>query len=374
MAQRQFRSDDTSPWVYKFGSGSDGAYAPSTGTDTVIDSACTGTSGGYSLSATNGSFAPGQLLLIHQTYGSGAGQWELNKIQSYTAGTITTVYPLTQNYVTGAQVAVILQYVSGNIAGGVTISGKPWNGTVGGIYAKICNGTFTVAGALTLSDLGFRGGAQIGVGQAPAQAGDGTVGLVVSQYGANGNGGGGGQGEWDSQSWGGGAGGGNGTAGDDANAHNSGTHGTHGNSVGSVNLVTADFGGGGGGGYAAGSGGNGGGFFLIIAKNIITTGTLPNDGGAGVSGTGPSGGGAGGSTLLKGMTLALGSNLVTASSGPRGSDAGYGTVGGAGGVGRIHADYSVSCTGTTSPALDSTLDPTIMALTGAGLIGSAVNI
>ena len=158
MAQRQFRSDDTSIWTDRFGIGTDGAYAPSTGTDAPIDSACTGTISTTSLSATNAGFAIGQLILIHQTQGASAGVYELNKIANYSAGTITTTYTLINTYTSGAQVLVMPSYSSGNIAGGVTITGKAWNGTVGGIYAKFCSGTFTLAGTLTGTGKGYRGG------------------------------------------------------------------------------------------------------------------------------------------------------------------------------------------------------------------------
>ena len=36
MAQRQFLTSDTSTWAERFGDGSDGAYTPSTGTDTFV--------------------------------------------------------------------------------------------------------------------------------------------------------------------------------------------------------------------------------------------------------------------------------------------------------------------------------------------------
>ena len=67
---------------YNFGNGSDGA-ATLSGTDAPVDSSCSGTSATTSLSATNGSFAANQVILIHQTRGSGVGQWEINIIQSY---------------------------------------------------------------------------------------------------------------------------------------------------------------------------------------------------------------------------------------------------------------------------------------------------
>ena len=60
----------------RFGDGSDGNLTISTNTtDTPIDSSCSGTSGTKSLSATNTSFTAGQIILIHQTRGTGVGAW-----------------------------------------------------------------------------------------------------------------------------------------------------------------------------------------------------------------------------------------------------------------------------------------------------------
>ena len=354
MAQRQFRSDDTSLWIDKFGYGSDGDYAPSTGDDAPIDSACTGTINTTSLSATNASFAIGQLILIHQTQGTGAGQWELNKIANYSAGTITTAYPLIFGYVTGAQVLVMSQHSSGNIATGQTISAKLWNGTVGGIYAKFFNGTFTYEGTLLLNGKGFRGGlGSTGAGGNPAQAGESEIGGVVKQSANNGSGGGGGN--------------------DTTPA------GTGGTTNGSTNLVTILFGGGGGGnGNSGGGAAPGGGIGFIFAKNIIQSGSGSSDVGGGITAAG-GGGGGGGSLLMKCETATLGTNKITsiggtggnsgtgaggggggaATSGSNGSTGAPGTAG-SGGNGRIHIDYALSLSGSTSPALDSTQDISLL--------------
>jgi hypothetical protein len=64
-----------------FGDGSDGSLTISVDTtEAPIDSACTGTERNYSLTATNVSFALGQVILIHQTQGTNAGQNERNVI------------------------------------------------------------------------------------------------------------------------------------------------------------------------------------------------------------------------------------------------------------------------------------------------------
>lgn len=362
MAQRQFKSTDTSIWNEKYGNSSDGVYAPSTSTDAPIDSACTGTINTTSLSATNASFATGQLILIHQTRGTGAGQWELNKIASYTAGTITTSYSLIYGYVSGAQVLVMPQYSSGDIASGQTITGKAWNGTVGGIYAKFCNGTFTVAGTITGTGKGFRGGNGSGNIGIIGNSGEGTAGASVStSSSANGNGGGGGADSGVNRD---GAGGGNGTTG--GTGGNSGASG--GTTAGAAALTTMVFGGAGGGTSAdngANTGGNGGAIVIIIAKTITITGAITLTGTVGehnATHNKDAGHGAGGSALLKGQVITLGSSLLTAN--------GYsGGTGGTGGNGRIHADYLTSISGTTSPTIDSTQDASLLVdITGGSFL------
>lgn len=371
---RQFRVDDTSPWGDKFGTGIDGAYNPSTSTDSPIDSACTGTTGTTSLTATNAGFLAGQTILIHQSIGTRVGQWELNRIASYSAGTITCAYPLQNTYASGAQVLVMKQYSSFNIGAGVAITVKPYNGTTGGIYGAFCNGQATIAGSILggaarggqVGDSigptainnggGFRGGRGDSSPDAGAQAGEGTNGASTSIANTGGSGGGGGGGSF------GGAGGGNGTTG------SAGANGTTGGTTsGASDLTTLTFGGGGGGGgagHGAGGGGNGGPIVLLIAKVLTVTGaiTLPGANGQPPPSSGRAGGGgAGGSCLLKGQLVALGSNLITAAAGLAG--AGNEGNGGNGGVGRIHVDYSASLSGSTSPTLDSRQD-TYLADTG----------
>src|SRR3990167_8995569 len=124
-----------------FGSGGDGA-ATLSGTQAPVDASCSGSSGATSLSATNASFAANQLILVAQMRGTGVGGWEVNKIASYAAGTITTVLPLVNTYTDSgdsqAQVIVLPQYSSVTISG--TFAVKAWDGNVGGIGCFLCNG------------------------------------------------------------------------------------------------------------------------------------------------------------------------------------------------------------------------------------------
>lgn len=381
MAQRQFRSDDTDPWLYGFGDGSDGAYEPTTSTEAPIDSSCSGTSGTTSLSATNASFAAGQLIMIHQTRGTGVGGWELNKIDSYSTGTITLKHDLTMTYTDSgasqAQVRVLKQYSSALIDTGVTLTGKSWNQNVGGIVGWLCSGTTTITGTVRTS--GSTGGTKTGAGLSSnttggghyggysrtlsgieagtASQGFGSAGSGVESTAANGSGGGGGSTPASPANASGG-GGGHGAAG--SSGSGGGTGGSGGLAVGGASLVSFNLGGGGGGGVkdnntTSGAGGSGAGSVIIISKDISITGAITSTGGAGGSGTDEAdgGGGAGGAVLVKAQTATLGAAKITAAGGT-----GTGS-GGAGAVGRIHLDYKDSYTGTTSPTLDVTQDLTL---------------
>lgn len=343
-----------------FGSGTDGPLTISVDTtDAPIDSACTGTAGAYTLSATNASFAAGQIVLIHQSQGTNAGQWEKGTIQSYTAGTITLTNQLSGSYTTGAQVLVMKQYTSVTVNSGVTWTAKAWNGTTGGILAFLANGTVTVTGTITANAKGFRGATGVNLGEVGKQ-GEGTAGAANTiSYSNNGNGGGGSRSFEE-----GGAGGGNGTAGGNGGGSPSATGGI---AAGSSDLTTMVFGGGGGSNSYAqaspdpGDGGNGGGALFINGATLTVTGSITSNGGNGTGGVAAAnlgGGGAGGSILLKAQTATLGSGLIVANGG---------TGTGAGGSGRIALDYSSSYTGTTTPTVNPTLDNSLAVASGYAL-------
>lgn len=351
-----------------FGDGSDGSTTISSNTtEAPIDSACSGTSGANSLSATNASFASNQIILIHQSQGSGVGTWQRNKIISYTAGTITLETPLNYSYSSSgankAQVRVMKQFGDVTVNSGITWTAKAWDGSVGGILAFISNGTLTVTGSINATGKGYRGGSQR---QDYAYTGEGDVGvsyLVTANYQRNGNGGSGGHHDSppDNVAVTGG-GGGNGTAGQ---VGNWGAYVYGGLISGNSALTSMTFGGGGGGGSkgdgnggTAGNGSPGGGIIFISANIITVSGSIVANGSVGQVGADISdgGSGAGGSILLKFTSATLGSSLITASGGasPSGN-------GGQGGDGRIHADYYTSFTGTTSPTIDSVSDNSLAA-------------
>lgn len=364
MAQRQFRSDDTSPWIHGFGNGSDGATAINTSTDATANTTISVTSGSTAATAGSGTgFAAGNLILIHQSRngGAGAGAWELNQISSVGSGTDwTLVYPTTQAYDTTAQVYLLKQYSTVTVNSSQTLTSAAWDGTKGGIIAFLCNNTITVDGNISGNTKGFRGGAGGKATSTSQTQGEGTSGAGGASTSANGNGGGGGRNN-SSPGDGGGGGGGNGATGGTGGTNVNATGGTGGSTAGDDGLVTMVFGGGGGGealetgsGNTPSNGAAGGGLVLLIAPNITVTGSISVSGGTGSGGTNPNGGsGAGGSILIKGQTIILGSSLVTASAGSNSA------LGGAAGAGRIHADYLSSLTGTTSPTIDTRQDTSL---------------
>lgn len=340
-----------SQWLdrIKYGSGKNGSPAVSGTINTYA--ACTGTATQTSLTTALGAVA-GDVILIHQSQGTGAGQWELNYVLADAGATLSLAYPLAYTYGTGAQAVLVPQYTGGTLSGAVT--GTSWNGTVGGIIALMSNGDLTISGSITSKD-GFRGGSDAAQ-QNQAWSGEGTTGATAQQYIPRGNGGGGGKANSSSNSVGCGGGGGNGTAGATGGGVGSYTPGQGGPVAGAAALTTMVFGGAGGGSGVdqngpGGYGGKGGGIVVIFAKNITVSGNVYLDGTNGVTAVGGGGGGAGGSCLIKCQSATLGTTKITAAGGIGGQDRGNG---GNGGVGRIHIDYADTYTGTTTPTIDAT--------------------
>lgn len=345
-----------------FGDGSDSSLTLSTNTtDAPIDSACTGSAGTQTLSATNASFVSGKPIYIFQMQGTGFGQYERNIIQSYTAGTITLATPLNNTYSSGAQVIQVKQYTNVTINGGVTWKPKAWNGTTGGILIFLYNGTFTNNNIIDGSGLGFRGGVAT---FAPAFSGEGTQGASSIGTNPNGNGGGGAQTSDTS-----GAGGGNGLTGANTNmGRHSGLPGVGGVIAGANTLSSIVLGGGGGGGEnpSGGAGGNGGAIIMPIGVTFTNNGSILSNGlnGASAGTEGGGGGGAGGSILPIFQTGTLGTLTATAGTGGAGGNASQNGSGGNGGVGRIAIHYLISYVdGTETPGLVAIQDNTLVSTT-----------
>lgn len=380
---RQFRSDDTSRWIQKYGYGQDGDLTYTTGTYNEGINSCSGNSGSFSLTSSGWSGVTNRPVIIHQTQGSTANtvaNWEINEIISATTTTITLRYPLTRNYTAGAQV-VGSKWGRNTLVTG-TQTGVSWNGSCGGIGFIIASNKIVVSGSLVLKGAqgatkygggfgsittggGFRGGVSDArtSGNVGVNPGRGEGCLDSSGLGGypgdranhlNGGGAGWEYGNWDNLAFAGGDGG-NGTAGmESAQRWGVSVSSSAGIAVGNQELTIAQLGGGGGGAgwyetETNGSGGSGGGMWILIAPKIEFTGTANLNGG---SATYRGGFGAGGSMILKGERLILGSSLITALNADNSSTYGKG---------RIAAYYAVSLTGTTNPVAYSAVDYTLVA-------------
>lgn len=376
---RVFRSDDTDPWQEKYGSGVDGALTISADTQmSVAASSCSGTSGAFTLTLSAAStFANNDLILIHQSRGTGAGKYELNKILSGGGTTTLTLkYALQQNYVLSgqsvAQVQKLPQYTNVTINTTKIWSTPDWTGTVGGLMVFLASGHVQVVGtvkvgtsAQTSNGGGYRGGLDVAFSE--GHAGEGTAqDNSLVQFTSNTQGGGGAR---SGANLSGAGGGGHATTG---GAGSGGGGSQSGQTAGVPGLTEFLFGGAGGSTAGNGGGGNGAGILLIIGKFITVTGAITANGAAGPNGAanaiGAGGGGAGGSILLKGDRIVLGAGLVTASGGNGGTGFSGGANGGAGGDGRIHVDYGTSLSGTTTPTLDSRQDTSLIDSVGYGIL------
>lgn len=339
-----------------FGDGSDGDVTLS-GAETPIDSSCSGTAGTNTLTVgASLSFAAGQIVLIHQTRGTGVGNWELAKVSAYSGTTLTLETNIVNTYTDSgasqAQVRVLRQYRSVIISS--TFTPKSWDGDVGGIAGFLCSGKVTISSTVLGGYDGSNPSSGSGFRQATVEGGqgEGTAGDRNSvSTAANGNGAGGGSGGVNENRPGGG-GGGYSAAGSNGGA-GAGTGGSGGNSVGSADLTTAMFGGAGGASTgtvnaSGGVGGNGAGLFFIFFRELVITGSISYKGSTGQVGgstVGPGGGGAGGGVFLKGITADIGTNLIDVRGGSGGT--GGGGPGGAGADGRIRIEVC-KLTGSTT--------------------------
>lgn len=353
-----------------WGGGGDGAV-PASGTYGGTNSTCSGTAASTTLNKSS-TFTVGDIVLIHQSRGTGVGQWELNQVATDGGGaTLTLVNPLAYTYTDSgasqAQIIEVKEYTGGTIS--ATLTASAWNENVGGILPLLVNGDLVVTGTIDMNALGYQGGnSELGGLNSIAGQGDGTTAAPAASNSANGSGGGGGDqkvGNGVDAAGGGGAGHVNaGSAGEDGGEAgvDKGLGGS--GSIGSADLITAVFGGGGGAGgnqnnstdgwNSGGEGGAGGGFLLIFAKSVDLSGaTIVRSNGAngsaqsggGSNGAGGSGGGgAGGSIFIKAITANIGTNKVECAAGTGNT---FARNGGDGSIGRIRVE-ACSITGSVA--------------------------
>lgn len=326
--------------------------------------------------ATTSGFVVGQEILVHQTQGVNAGQYEFAKISAIGSGTFTLQTNLSNTYTQSgnsrAQAIRVPNYTDVTVQSGGALVAPAWDGSTGGMLAFRANGTVNVQGTLSASGAtgptcnsaycqidpatggGFRGGRGMNTGAYPAFQGEGINGPGGTSKSANSNGGGGAGSPVSNGSPGGG--GGHRTSGQPGQQSDPGSGG---NPAGSGNLSIMVFGGGGGGATEdsgsskiVGAGGNGGGTIFVAAKTLTVSGYITSNGGGGGGSNqdGGAGGGAGGSIYLMSRDASLGAGRVAASGGPGGIGAGR-QAGGNGSDGWIRVDYqNIDTNWSTTPA------------------------
>jgi hypothetical protein len=210
------------------GTGGDGAYAPAA--DEVINTenvgGATGASGQKNVVVTSTTgFTAGDLVIVHQSRGTGAGGYEYAQVVTVTpaTNTLTMLRNLGKTYASNAdnraQVVRVKQYTTVAIPVGVTVRAPAWNGNSGGILAMKATGAVTIVGNVDMSGRGYRGfsHASTCAGAAPVPyactaadtangfSGESYAGPSLTGRTANGSGGGGGQDGQDCGAGGGGA-------------------------------------------------------------------------------------------------------------------------------------------------------------------------
>lgn len=350
-----------------FGDGADGAYSSATAPTMTKDS-CSGTATTTTLTTTGSTFANGDILKLVQMRGTGVGQWEIVKVASGGGSTSLTLstalqYTYTDSGASQAQAIKIFRYTDVTVQSG-TWTPPAWDGNVGGILTFAANGTVTPTGTINVG--GTNGGtSSIGLGGSYAGAtgggyrggtsrssyanqqsdqGEGSAAASSQSQSANGSGSGG---SYTPQSFSKrGSGGSHATQGDLGSGG-----GVQGSTVGDTNLQALFMGAGGSGcsngannTYWFGQAASGGGIFSMFAKTILSPTNIFSKGGNGGDGDfeNDGGSGAGGSILICGGTVDIGTDKLS-------------VIGGSsvvnGGKGRIAVYYGTSLAGTISSSL-----------------------
>ena len=373
--------DDTVHRGPTSGFGGDGALTVSSSTTwsdwSLLDTAAA--AGATSLTVDDVTpFAEGDEVLVLSQQGTDAGQYQFVFVAGVSGSTLTVEPPLDDAY-SGSSVVLVQRvphYTTLSVAAGVTLTADAWAGAGGAVLVVRATDTLTVAGTITTSSLGFRGGSGIaGCCSTYPTQGESTTG--TGSYSASANLGGGGTYTMTADGGESGGGGAYGTDGDDGTHYTGSVLGNGGGSYGVAALTSWFLGSGGGGGSpdtesdgrgsgnVTGDGGDGGGLValyagttLSVSGSVLASGSDGEDGVSDGGEVGGGGAGAGGTVLLAAPTVAI-SGTVAATGGTGGSSAWhdgspYGSAyGGDGGDGRIRIETD-GLTGTTSPTAGST--------------------
>ena len=96
-----------------------------------------------------------------------AGQYEYNVVSSFSGGTLTLTYALTNSYyyrtyasggIRSFQVIRVPRAYNVSVAAGATVTAPAWNGSTGGVVVLDAANVFTINGTVRVDALGFRGG------------------------------------------------------------------------------------------------------------------------------------------------------------------------------------------------------------------------
>ncbi|MCP3061480.1 thrombospondin type 3 repeat-containing protein [Myxococcus sp. K38C18041901] len=380
------------------GTGADGACKRDEGELSLSDDSCVGrqhpdavihpvkgfvgaNQGRISLSGTPNGLSVGDEVLIINLHGavdtsSSVGLYETRRIAAITGTTLHLDANLLHAY-DGTRDIVVVQrvpnYSSVTLDGNARLSAGAHDGNRSGVLFLRVHETLKVssAGAIDMSERGYRGGAGAPAGGGGGLRGDGPDSRHADKGRATQSMGAGGGGDANRCLAGqGGGGGGYGGRGEQGGAEwreceqrNTWYYGKvraeGGELFGREDLSKLFLGPGGGSGGIdgdnpdpGGAGGAGGGIIAIAAQVVEVDGSIHvagADGSTGIRETGGGGGGAGGSILIQAHAMDLGNQRVTSLGGQGGSSQYFPeNRGGAGGLGRI-ALRAHSTTGTTVP-------------------------
>ena len=138
--QKITRVISAKPW----GDGTDGNATISS--DSNTRATVIGTAGQLTVTAGSSAFANGDLVLIQQTQGTGAGQWEINMVASG-GGTTSLVMKEANHYTfaSGAQIVKIPRYTTATVSAHAV---SAFNGSINGVEFICASVSITVSGAL----------------------------------------------------------------------------------------------------------------------------------------------------------------------------------------------------------------------------------
>ena len=304
----------------------------------------------------------GSEVLLLQTQGSGAGQYEIQEVSSVSGRTInfrsSLKYAYTYSGGSGAQAVSVPNYKTLTVTSSGRIEASTYDGSTRGVVVfKAIKLQIDSGGKIEVSGKGFRGGPQRQKGTWIGYTGESYTFSGYTQKGNNANNGGGGGSSY--CSCGESAGSGSyGTVGLNPTGRSCSKqpHGQNGNTYGDSALTKIYLGSGGGGGcrndysceYPDGE--NGGGMVFVEADTAILNGNIVSDGNDVSVGSSSrcddtiGGAGSGGSIYFRARTLSSGnSNLglvFSVNGGSRTYISNSRIYGSSGGKGRVRVDYS----------------------------------